>query len=233
MTLLTRASLTASKVAARDAGADRKHTQLHIEDDGAAVATNGRILLAVGPAPKPGEAWPAFENAEDVPEGGVGLTLDQVQELLRNLPKGDLGLELGYAQMVKPRAPDGVAFVTTDLKQTRTNEAKKATARFPEWQAALRKVDRNAGAGQMCLHRRDLIQLLQAMEEASPDSDSAVFIQFGDDTDAMLLRSVNYQTGQHVVGMIVPLDTDGDWLRKDDWELKVFEKKRVAPKRKK
>ena len=101
----------------------------------------------------------------------------------------------------------------------------------------LQGVKDTATAGRVCVNRKALIRLLLALDKACPDDaeESPVFISFGQQSDGLLLRAANHATGQHAVGIVMPLDTAGQWMKSDKWERDTFsagaEKKLVRKRR--
>ncbi|MBW1779369.1 MAG: hypothetical protein JRL30_01395, partial [Deltaproteobacteria bacterium] len=93
--LLSKANLAPIKVA----GADKRDQVLHqlrVEADGTTVASDGSAILAVEPIDDRPAAMPDFKTETDVGEDGAGIPPEIVTEALRNIPKGNLGLELGF-----------------------------------------------------------------------------------------------------------------------------------------
>lgn len=222
---LSRANLEVRRVASSD-DKDAELSQVHIEQDGSTAASNGKSLLAVQPVSEErvGAALPTMEDECTVPSGGVGVRLGVIDDTIRNLPKGNLGLELGYAVITEcDEEKRSIELTTTDLNKRRKVEGQIVRARFPEYRHILRRAKR-AATKRVCVDRKELMNLLAAMDKACPHPDNAVFIEFGGEKDGLVLRSVSVQTGQRAVGYTMPLDTGGDWLVENEWEKKLFAK---------
>ena len=220
--LLSKANLVTVKVAGTDKRDQVLH-QMRVEPDGSTVASDGQAMLVVEPVSERPEAMPDFDDETDVGDGGAGFSPAVVNDALRNIPKGALGLELGFVAVTGLDEEDGkVELTATDLNKNLKVEGPLARRRFPEWEGVLRRAKR-ACSHKVCVDRRALIRLLQAMESACPNPDHSVFIEFGEEeTDGFLLRSVGVETGQHAVGYMVPLDTGGEWLKMNAWERKAL-----------
>ena len=196
--------------------------QIRVEPDGTTVASDGKALLAVEPCGEVEGVLPEFEDEVGVGEDGIGLPPKLVEKVLKNIPKGNLGLELGYA-VITGCSEDSVELSTTDLQIQSSEEAGIVRKRFPEWLPILRKVRRSAGT-RVCVDRSSLIILLQTLESACKDPQHKVFIELGD--EGLLLRAESVNTGQRVMGYMLPYDTDGEWLQLTKWERKVCGLKR-------
>jgi len=219
---LSKANLLARKVAGKDKS-DPVLNQLWVEPDGTTVASNGNAMMAVEGVSKVPSTLPDFEDEADVGADGCGLPVRLVDETLRNMPKGSLGLELGYAVVTGYDDGKGsVKLTTTDLNLHRTVEGRLSRKRFPEWRGVLRNA-RKGEAHKVCVDRKALRGLLDAIDAACPDSENAVFIEYypGATGGGMVLRAVSAETGQHVVGYMLPLDTEGAWLPLNPWERGV------------
>ena len=223
---LSKANLLARKVAGKDRS-DPVLNQLWVESDGTTVASNGNAMMAVEPVGEVPSTLPEFEDEVSIGEKGCGLPVKLVDEALRNMPKGNLGLELGYAVVTGyDEDKNAVKLTTTDLNLNRSVEGRASRKRFPEW----RKVLKDAREGEVqktCVDRKALRGLLDAIDAACPDSENAVFVEFypGATGGGIILRAVSAETGQHVVGYMLPLDTEGQWLPMNRWERDVVGRK--------
>jgi len=223
----SRANLQVVRVVTRNK-ADTVLRQVRIDADGTTVASDGNAVMAVEPVSedtiREESALPAFASETDVPEDGVGLVPEVVTEAIRNLPKGNLALELGFVVLTDcSEKEQQVALTTTDLKMNKTVEGYMARKRFPEWRSILKRIKRRS-TRKVCLHRKSLIRLLNAVDAACPAGEPLVFLEFSDtpETDGILLRAVAVETGQRVIGYLMPMDTGEDWLKLSPWEQSVF-----------
>lgn len=220
---LSRANLEVGRIASTDK-ADAELAQLHIEDDGSTVASNGRSMLVVQPMSEEnmGAAMPVMEDECGIPKGGVGIRLDVVDDTLGNLPKGNLALELGFAVVTNcDEQTRSIELTTTDLNKRRKVEGRISRGRFPEYKHVLRQAKRGVKY-QVCVDRKELVALLQAMDKACVDPDNKLFLEFGGENEGLLLRGFNHQTRQSAVGYTMPMDTGGDRLVESAWERRLF-----------
>jgi len=129
--LLSKANLVVVKVAGTDKKDPVLH-QVHIEDDGTTVASDGSVMMAVEPLEAAGRGRPAalpeFADEDEIPDGGVGVVPEVIIETIKNLPRGALGLELGFACVTKCLSGEGeedgdsggarsIELTTTDLNK--------------------------------------------------------------------------------------------------------------------
>ena len=71
------------------------------------------------------------------------------------------------------------------------------------------------------------------MEDAAGSGDEgAVFVEFGEQEDGLVLRSISPSTSQHIVGLVMPLLTGKTWIRSDDWSRNLFGIRRKVLRRK-
>lgn len=217
--------------------------QVHIEGDGTTVASNGHAMMVVQPVEAEPQAMPEMEDECEVPDDGIGVDLEVIDETLSDLPKGNLSLELGFAVLTECEPTTRtVQFTTTDLNRNKTVEGKLARARFPEWKGVLRRAKKAQVMSKqkqnlrVCVDRRELIALLQAMHTACPDPDNPIFIEFvpGKEDDigggGIILRARAVHSDQRAIGYIRPVDTAGKWLQMNRWEKQVLA--RTAKRRK-
>ena len=239
MTLYSKPNLTVAAVASDDQY-DRHMNGVRLDPDGATVACNSRVLLAVSPADEDRVQFPDVGPRGEPGEDGLFLRKELVQDVLKNMPK-DKRVSAQHAALTLGRSAGKVEFTTVTA-----GGLEKRVAGIPKrdqyinWKAIVRKarepdpanVDR-AEAGEpmrVCVSRKDLMSLLKTMEQACPDKggDSPVFIEIG---RGMVMRSRNRDTGQHVLGVAVPYRLKGqDWLEEGGWEKGIFneDKKRVV-----
>lgn len=229
--LLSRASLTAAEVAGRDPGDEVLH-QLAVESDGTTAASDGRVLLAVGPVTERPRAFPDFPGeagaeAEVRASGHAGIPPEVAARALRDMPRGALGLELGYAALTRCEpGRGGVGLTTTNLNRNLTVDGMRSRKRFPEWRGVLAAGRRGEGPGdtrRVCVDRRALVRLLRALDAAAPDPEACVFLEIPPGEAAgLVLRARNAVTGQAVVGLAMSVNTRGAWLPETAWEAGVF-----------
>ena len=206
---------------------DRGLTGVRFESDGSTVGGNGRVLVAVGPADPSRVTFPDIAGDQMEP-GGEGMVLPV--ELVRKTIKGlstDKRLSLQHAAMTRVKDPGRVGFTVLDpAGNPTTTAALPMREQYPEWKQHVRRV---AGSGEegttrVCVNRKNLLEMLKVLEAACPDKGgvSPVFLEIGRQGTGVVARTVNYLTGQHVVGACAAYKTGGKWLERDVWERGVF-----------
>ena len=165
-----------------------------------------------------------------VEEGGFSIPLDVVERGLSNLPK-DKRVSLQNVAVTQHRLPDKIELTAVDMKQERRVSGTAIKDPFPDWRAVIRRVAGD-GSTRICLNRKDLLGLLKALDAACPDKagDNPIFVEIGEETNGIVVRSMNRETGQHAVGCISSYNVGGEWFARDDWERGIF---RRSVKRKK
>jgi len=217
--ILSKANLLAAEVASSSKD-DARLNQLHVEEDGSTVASNAVVLMAVGPAPKAPEGLPVLKQEED-PKESFGINPEDADTVRKALPKGSKSAGLGYA-IVTSDSTHAVGLMAHNAENAHGIVCNKSRAPFVEYKPALLRAKRKAKQGRVCVTRKQLLKLLKAMDSAGGDPEGVVFIEFGSETDDVLLRSASVETGQHIVGMITAVDTRGHWLAPDAWEKSIM-----------
>lgn len=228
MILYSKANLTVVDVAAKPHGRVPGLNCVHFSPDGATVAADGQVFLAVEPANAGQVHFPDVGGDASIGPEGVNVPSDIVHRVRRNIPR-DKRVSLQHCAMT--RNDEKVEFTTTDQRKEQRVACSPVQGEYPRWKSVLRKARQKADRGRICVNRRALRSLLEAMDAACPDKagDHAIFIEVGGERDSLVLRAVNHETGQHAVGMVSPLDTGGRWLKPSKWEqgvLKISVKRR-------
>lgn len=218
--LFSKANLVVSQVASTDPF-DRGLNGVKFDRDGSTVAGNTKMMLGVGPTDESRVHFPEVGERVEIPDDGLIMGVDVVNEALKNLPR-DKRVSLQHVAMTQPRDYSKVEFtcVSASGRERRVADRPKREA-YPDWKAVVRKV-RGENPIKVCVNRKDLIELLKAIEAACPDKggDNPVYMEIG---SGIVLRSVNRDTGQHAVGAINAYRTGGHWLEWDEWEKTVFQ----------
>ena len=222
---ITRANLSVAGAASFDKK-EPALNRVHLAADGSTVASNGSMLLAVGPPdPVRVAAFPSVDHDEPaIPKDGIGVSLGTVADVRRNLPT-DRRIALQQAAVTRCDHAR-VEILTTDGIKSRTVSSAPMRGTFPKWRRLLAEERRKATTARVCVNRRELISLLKAIDEACPDRGhfSPVFLEIGGRNDGLVLRAQNYETKQRAIGMIMPTTVRGDgWLDESAWERGVFE----------
>jgi hypothetical protein len=222
--IFSKANLEARMVASTDEFDQGLHG-LRVESDGSTVAGNGKMMLAVSPASRTRARVPDVGEEADVNASGLVLTLDHVDDVIKNMPKTKKP-ELQYSVMTKGHGSGGgrVELTTYDMRRVKKIEDAPKPQRYPDWKSVLRKVagGPNAKEGEevgICVNRADLIAILKAMEKTCPDKGdfNPVYITVGKGGGGLLLRSVNYMTAQNVLGFVQAMPVR-EWLSWSTWE---------------
>jgi len=236
--IYSRANLMVASVASKDRY-DRGLNGVRFEPDGATVAGNGKMLMAVGPADEKKVRWPDTAGEQMEPgRDGLVLPVDLVERVLKNMVK-DKRYTLQHVAMSRVPDPARVGFTSLDAKgDTVTSAALPKSDSFPDWRGVVRELRGEGDGLRVCLNRKDLIDLLKALESACPDKGdvSPVFLEFVEEGRGVIARCVNSETGQHAVGALNSYKLkEGQWLERDGWEKTLFaivrKKKRVPPRK--
>lgn len=231
--LFSRSNLAAVRVASRDKS-DLPLHQLRVEEDGTTVASDGHVVMAVEPLEveerkRPDGFPPASESGEVDGRDGFGVLPDVVETAIRNMPKGANAL-LRFAVLTK-NIGGRVELSSTDLTKWQRVEGRVARKPFPEWRSVLKGLKRklvelfrrSREHRRLCVDRGSLIKALQALHEACPSPDNAVFIEFGEQSDGLLMRCMSVETGQRAIAVLKAFKLEGEaWLPMSRWEQKVL-----------
>lgn len=194
--------------------------------DGSTVASNGPGLVAVGPV-KSEVHFPDVGARGTPGSQGVVLGPDFISEVETIIPK-DKRLSLQHVAMTIGADPTKTEFTTIDKSGRVRRVAEHAKRdRYPNWRAAVAKALTPAAGGvggvggvmRVCVGRKDLLNVLRTLADACPDTGEApVYLEIG---SGIVMRAVNRETGQHVVGVAGAYNAGGSWLERDEWEQSV------------
>ena len=231
MTLYSKANLVVANVASKDP-MDRALNGVLLDADGSTVGGNPSMFLAVGPVD---EGRPPAAQFPDVGPrvkpgdvlgsgGGAVVSVEVVQEAMRNLPKdGAKRPALQHAALTRAANPAKVELTTTSVtgRERRVADYPRRE-RYVDWRAVVRRANSSdAGVIRVAVPLRKMIDLLRAVEAACPDKgrEAPVFLEIG---RGVVVRAQNYETGQRVVGVMERFRSGGGWLPRDEWERSVF-----------
>lgn len=190
--------------------------------------------MAVGPADKERVHYPGVKDQVTPQLGGVSMTLEMLEKVVRNLPK-EKKPHLQFAAMTAPDDPEHIEMTTTDLVHPQSVAGAPKREPFPQWKNIIRDTLGNQDdITRLCFRRADLIEILRALEEACPDKGDTdpVFLEINADNKSMALRCVNRETGQRAIGIVTGYNTKNAWLPCDDWERSVLTRSAATPKSK-
>ncbi len=219
--LVSKANIMVAGVAASE-GTDPELSCVHIAGDGSTVAANGRMMMAVEPVAE-NSFFPIEEDERaSPPEEGVSLPLHIIDQVRKNLPR-DKRPVMQQAALTKCTAAK-VEFTTISKTEERKVGGRPIPQRFPRWREVFAETRRRADVTRVCFSRKDLMDMLAAMDKACPDPSkkNVVFMHVGGERDPILLRALNLSTGQHAVGLVNPIDTNGMWISEDPWEEELY-----------
>lgn len=220
--LFSRGNLMVSKVASTnpmDAGINC----VHLSPDGSTVAANGKIVMAVGPVEETKIHFPDVGPRAKPPSRGLSLPLDLVDDAIKNLPKDKL-VSLQHVALTQNKDERKVELTCTDRQRERRIAGYPKPEPYKDWRQIFRRFS-GGEPTRVCVDRKDLIHLLQAMEASCPDkgNENPVLLEISEDGKGIVLRCQNRETGQRALGCITAYNTNGSWVPKDKWEQSVFD----------
>lgn len=240
--LLSKTNLSVVNVVSTDKH-DRGLTGVRVEPDGSTVASNGRMILAVGPA-RQDIAFPDVGTRSGPGKLGKVLEANHIKEAIKNLPKENRLTAMSNVAMTAPKDPAkvGLTCLRPDGSE-RTIAMRPMSEGYPDWKQAVKKVHnqgmtvdpvtgrslhhpntangQDTGMVRAAVSRKDLIALLTAMDKACVDrgAEDVVFIEIG---NGLKLRTYSRETEQHILGTLNAYNTRGQWLEYDEWECEVL-----------
>ena len=230
--IIHRSNVEISQLASRDP-LDRGLNGLRLEADGSTVASNGRVILAVGP-PSPEKAAIPSEACEHTTPGTNGLVLpvDLAEKTLKSMPSRTKRAALQYTALSKVKNPNQIGLTVIDERgNTTTHTAHPNPDPYPDWKTTIQEIQggSNEKSLKVCVNRKDLLDILKTLESAAPNKgDSPLFLEIPEEGQGIIARCKHVETGQHLVAALRPMDTGGKWLPNDKWENGVFARKRAV-----
>lgn len=182
---------------------------VRFDPDGATVASNGNGLLAVGPA-KAETHFPDVGPQATPGAQGIVLPIELVTKAESIIPK-DKRISLQHIAMTVGQEPGQTEFTSVDKTGMRQRVAlRPKNERYPEWKKVVAKALERAdgvGALRVCVSRKTLLGVLQALVDACPDAgDAPIFLEIG---SGIVMRATNRQTNQRVIGVAASYATNG------------------------
>lgn len=216
--IFNKANLMVSKVASQHER-DRGLNCVHLNPDGSSVAANTKMVMAVGPVDESKAHIPDVGEQTSPGPNGVSIPLDLVDKAIKNLPRAEPRLQ--NIAMTINSDERKVELTTSDLRLQQRIAGLPQKDPFPNWRKTFRD---GRGNFRLCLNRRSLADLLAAIEDACPDrgDQTPVYLEINEAATGLVLRCVNMETGQRVIGAMSAYNTGGHWLPCDKWELSVF-----------
>lgn len=202
---LTKSNLLIAGVASKDKE-DGPLRALRMEDDGTTVAACSTMLLAMEPSPA---------NQGKREEGArVNLRPEHVDAVLKAGGRSE-------GARVVPALKEGEVALETSKGVLGD---RPLGAVYPDWRSMIGAV-KGSEEVRLCVNRKELIALLQAVERACPDRSglAPLFLEVG--SKGIVVRAESHETGQRALGVVKGYDTKGHWLEKNRWEKRVMRKK--------
>jgi hypothetical protein len=189
-----------------------------LDGDGSTVAGNGNIFLAVAPA----QVGLYFPDVGPMAKIGKGVVIppELAIKAAKIIPK-DKQISLQHVAMTEAKDGRSVEFTSVDRaggKECASLPPKRESVY--DWRAIARKA-RSDSPLRVCVSRRGLIDMLQALEAAAPDGgDSPLYLEIG---DGIIARATCKSTGQRVMGFAAAHKIDAEqWPVPDAWERSVM-----------
>jgi len=221
--LLSKASLAIADAASNDP-MDKTLNGLHVDVDGTTVASNGTIMLAVGPVQEDLVEFPSGKLRKRLAGAAFTLRKEQVDQVMKNIPK-DKRQHTQFALLTECDDPNKVELATVSMSGLEQKVAMPPMfGTFPNWRATLQSL-RGKTPLKICVNRKMLIDLLKIMDDASPDRTGqfTAWIEVNSEHTGLIIRCQNTETGQRIMGGIACRIVDETkWLSLDFWEQKVL-----------
>lgn len=189
-----------------------------VRTDGAVLALNRFVALAVGPLPAahlqrvPLTATPVSEAMHLEADVATGI----VRDIARDRRFGGL---LEHADM-RVEGSDRVEVEMTDGVRRRTQVLKRLPS-AGDGEPVRQEIYQTAGVTRVVLNRKRLQAALDALDAAAPDTtgEAPVWVEFDAERNAMLLRAIDYRTSQRSAVRVQGYRAEaGKWLERDSWE---------------
>lgn len=190
--------------------------------DGAVVAVNRFCVLAVGPLSVEARTRvPLEEHA--LGAGAVHLEPEVAAGVAKDITRDRrFGGLLEHADVRTADAGgDGRVEVEMSDGVRRRVQTLKRLPREGDAGAVLRELFSATGSARAVLNRKRLRAALDALDAAAPDTtgEAPVWVEFDAERNAVLLRAVDYRTGQRSAVRIQSYRAEaGKWLERDAWE---------------
>jgi len=226
--IFSRANLVCADIASKDPKQVAMNC-VHVAEDGTTIGLDGHIMLVVEPMDRSLVKIPPAGEEQLVDGGRVNIPLSVLGKAFRNMPKGKVASEF----VALTRNDAKVQLTTFNMREEEHVVGPAERRSFIDWKYVVRNALTRKRKARVCLNRTKLMELLKAIDSACPDrgGEKIVFIDVADETSEVMIRSINYGTGQHVLGVIKPINTRGQWLNPNRWERSLRGSKGKAKKR--
>jgi hypothetical protein len=224
--LYSKANLTVARVAS-DNPYDGAFNGVVLDKDGTTVAGNGSVFLAVAPA----QTGLYFPDVGPMAEIGSGIVVppELATKAAKIIPR-DKQISLQHVAMTESKDGRSVEFTSVDRaggKESVSLPPKRE--KVYDWRAIARGA-RGSSPLLICVSRKGLIDMLQALTDAAPDDgDSPLYLEIG---NGVVARATCKSTGQRVMGFAAARKISADaWPRADAWESSVLDDGVGSPKK--
>lgn len=214
---------------------------LQFNSDGSALASNKKVFVALEGVSEAIREKLTVLPGGDLSQERISVTPETAREILKNVPKDRTYSGLLEHVDVAVGADDAVVVECTDGKRSRKLKFKQR-GRYSDQGAVLRHLYRVLDEGEftLCLNRKRLLLMLEAMDKAAEDTsgEAPVWIGISKRGD-VALRGFDYKMGRAVLGYIHAYDPEeAVQPEKSPWEQRFSEKRgilkgRTLPKRRK
>lgn len=209
-----------------------------IEDNGTAVASNGKCILLVSPVKA--DTKKRLKNILDEhPSDGVIVSSETVKHVLKDLPADrQFGGLLEHCDVERIGQDCHIRF--TDGKRRRSLVGKCYPRQYIPYRDIVGPVLKTSNETnknvRIVLNLRRLILLLGVIEKICPDTtgESPIWLEFTGDGN-VIIRGINNINGQRCIGFMTSYKgIEGRWLVADEWEESYsIHKKKILHKTKK
>jgi len=215
--VISEAALNLHRVAAKERGRYALHG-IKVEEDGTAMAADGRMLLAVGPVPDAvaDQAETDCDFTHDQLQEPVMVEADQLKEARKNLPnKKSSGSEWQRKIAELTMQDDGSVSITTSGQHDRTISGAPVEGQWPDLNTILQGGDARA---KITFNACIMEQLCSAMRRAAGESkrgqlDVTLTVKGRD--EPMTMRAVT-EDHQHMAAALSPIIPDDYNPLRDD-----------------
>lgn len=230
--IISKAALGVAVVAAKDSAVPMLG-YVRFETDGSIIAAARNMIVVVGPVPEEVRKEVPLYRRETPVSAGFCITGETVKKVSTAIGVDKLfGGRLEFADVTAPDSQGRCIFTLHDGRREQKIEAR---ARIEKEWVPWRDIVKEALSGRRgtlavegertILNRVRLRMMLDVIDKAAPDrggGESPAYLEFTGKDD-IIVRSVNYVTGQRVIGVMTSYKGGvGVWLKESDWERRLY-----------
>ena len=232
--LLDKASLAVCIVADQDEPGRYCIDHVHVEQDGTAVGTNAKLLLAVQPPDVDPNDLPAgMLKPVDVSEKGLDISASACATVAKNLKGTPFRPILGCAVVTQCDGDLVELSSTTDLKSIKREGCTTPEKPFPSWKDMVERpcqedTEETLGPVVQIGMRLDVLeQLTKALKKITSDDRYEAFVRFTFNANqGMVLIDGKVSKDRRFIGMtwrISPKSTDISLEDLNDWQNAILD----------